>query len=106
YDPIGLTADAAGNIYVADRSNATIRKISPAGVVTTVAGAAGKLGNSDGAADVARFNQPYGIAVDRTGNLFVTDKAEHTIRKISPNGVVSTIAGVAGTPGATDATGT
>jgi sugar lactone lactonase YvrE len=103
--PIGVALDSAGNMYVADRSNAIIRKITPAGVVTTIAGTAGAIGTVDGTGSAARFNEPNGIAVDSAGNLFVTDRAEHTIRKITQAGVVTTFAGLASTPGSVDATG-
>ena len=105
-NPMGIALDAAGNTYVADRNNATIRKISPAGVVTTFAGLAGVTGSADGIGSAARFNQPVGLVLDVAGNVFVTDRADHTVRKITPAGAVTTVAGLAGTPESTDATGT
>lgn len=104
--PIGLGLDGSGNLYVADRNNSTVRKITPAGVVTTFAGLGGVAGADDGTGTAARFNQPIGLALDGAGNVYVTDRADHTVRKITPAGVVSTLAGLAGSPGATDATGT
>jgi sugar lactone lactonase YvrE len=103
---LGMVHDSAGNLFVTDSSNHTIRKITPAGVVSTYAGAAGVLGNTNGAALVARFYSPSGIVIDSGDNLFVTEFGNHTIRKITPAGVVSTFAGSPGVPGATDATGT
>ncbi len=100
--PTGLVHDSAGNAYVADTGNHTIRKLSPAGAVTTIAGAAGQAGSTDGAGGAARFSSPSGLAIDGSGNLYVADTGNHTIRKISLAGVVSTVAGVAGQPGAID----
>ena len=102
YNPQGIAIDSARNLYVTDRFNYTIRKITPAGVVTTVAGLARNAGNSDGTGAIARFNNPHGIAVAPDGSLFVADRLNHTIRKISPGGAVTTVAGRAGTSGATD----
>jgi sugar lactone lactonase YvrE len=110
YRPSGLAVDGAGNIYVADHLNHTIRKIAPAGtnwVVSTLAGLAGTLGSADGTNDQARFNQPHAVAVDTNGDLFVTDNYNQTIRKITrvgTNWVVSTVAGVALTKGSDDGT--
>jgi sugar lactone lactonase YvrE len=92
-NPQGLAADEVGNVYVADRDNHTIRKIAPDGMVSTVAGSAGSAGARDGKGPKARFFRPSGIAVDGSGNLFVSDTRNFTIRKISPAGVVSTLAG-------------
>src|SRR4051812_36860955 len=69
FNPIGLGIDGAGNLYVADRSNSTVRKITPAGVVSTFAGLAGAVGATDGTGAAARFNQPIGVAVDAAGNV-------------------------------------
>ena len=103
--PSGVTIDRAGNVYVADTNNHTIRKISSAGTVTTLAGAAGSKGSSDGIGLKARFNGPTGIAVDSAGTVFVADTVNGTIRRITAAGVVSTIAGLAGSSGAVDGTG-
>ena len=89
--PRDLVVDARGNVYVADTDNHTIRKITPQGVVTTFAGAAGLSGYVDGKGAIARFNMPRGIAVDKDGNLFVADSENAAIRKITPDGVVTTV---------------
>jgi sugar lactone lactonase YvrE len=103
--PGAVARDGAGNIYVADPFNNTIRKISPDGAVTTVAGSTGFSGSTDGVGSVARFKSPSGIAIDGAGNLFVADTGNHTIRKISPAGLVTTFAGLAGSAGATNGAG-
>lgn len=102
----GVAVDTAGNVYVADTANRTIRKVTAAGVVTTLAGTAEQSGSTDGSGAVARFSEPRGITVDSTGTLYVADYTAHTLRKVTSAGVVSTLAGRAGTPGTTDATGT
>ena len=99
YEPAAVTVDSAGNLYVAEAGNSTIRKITPDGMVTTFAGLAGELGSSDGVASEARFGTPEGLAVDAAGNLYVADSYWHTIRKITPDAAVSTIAGAAGVRG-------
>jgi sugar lactone lactonase YvrE len=88
--PTGVVVDEAGNVYVGDTGNAAIRKITPAGVVTTFAGKAGEKGQSDGNAQAARFLSPGAIARDKEGNLFVVDS--DLIRKITPAGAVTTFA--------------
>jgi sugar lactone lactonase YvrE len=90
--PHGLGVDASGNVYVADTGNHCIRKITADGVVTTFAGQAGQNDNIDGAGNLARFNQPRGIAVDNAGNVFVADADNRSIREITPDGIVTTIA--------------
>jgi streptogramin lyase len=102
--PYGVTVDSAGNVYVADSLNDDIRKITPAGVVSTLAGT-GTNGSADGKGTAASFFNPYGIAVDPTGILYVADTYNYTIRKVTPDGTVSTLAGTAGIKGSTDATG-
>jgi sugar lactone lactonase YvrE len=103
--PNGVTVDAAGNLYVADTYNDTIRKVTPGGVVTTLAGSTGISGATDLTGINALFNQPYGVAVDTSGNVYVADTANSTIRKITPVGVVTTLAGVAGIAGLGNGTG-
>jgi sugar lactone lactonase YvrE len=103
--PYGVAVDGAGNVYVTDGGNQLIRKITPAGVVSTLAGGVLQSGYADGAGSAARFNTPWGITVDGSGNLFVSDSENHVIRKITPSGVVSTVAGVVGVTGAQDGTG-
>jgi len=103
--PTGVAADSAGNVYVADSANNTVRKITPAGVVTTLAGTSGTSGSVDGTGAAARFNGPADITVDATGNVYVTDMNNDTVRKITSAGVVSTLAGTAGTLGSADGTG-
>ena len=98
----GVAVDSSGNVYVADNLNFLIRKITPAGVVTTFAGS-GVSGSDNGTA--ASFNMPTGIAVDSSGNVYVTDGTTLSIRKITPAGVVTTFAG-SGTSGVADGTGT
>jgi sugar lactone lactonase YvrE len=104
YHPEGVATDPGGNVYVADTWNHTIRKINPAGAVTTLAGLAGNFGAADGTNSKARFNRPTGIAVDSATNIFIADSLNHTIRKIMPSGTVSTIAGLAGIGGSSDGT--
>jgi len=91
-NPSGLTIDADGNIWVADRLNHRIRKITPDGMVSTVAGT-GTAGLLDGDASAAKFADPYGIAVDVNGNVLVAELTNARIRKITPEGIVSTLAG-------------
>ena len=89
---MGITVDANGNVYVADSHNNVIRKINPGGEVTTLAGS-GTQGAADGKGREASFFYPTGITVDKNGNLFVCDTHNNLIRKISPDGVVTTISG-------------
>jgi len=82
--------DGSNNVYVADSSNFTIRKVTPGGVVTTVGGLAGLSGGTDGTADTARFNNPFGIAVDTTaGILYVADFNNNTVRKGIPTSLMA-----------------
>ena len=102
--PCGLKFDARGILFVSDANNNTIRKISTNGIVTTFAGAAGKDGSADGDLSTARFRSPAELAFDRKGNLFVADSFNQTIRKISTNGIVSTVCGAAGISGTASGT--
>jgi serine/threonine protein kinase/tetratricopeptide (TPR) repeat protein/sugar lactone lactonase YvrE len=104
--PTGLAVDRAGNVYVADIGNNLIRKITPDGMVNTLAGVAGEAGSNDGIGTQARFNQAHGVGVDLAGNVYAADFGNHTIRKITPDGTVTTIGGQAGTPGSNDGIGT
>jgi hypothetical protein len=109
--PFGLAIDSSTNIYVADFGNHAIRKMRPVGtnwVVTTVAGN-GNMGSADGTNTQARFNSPSAVALDKDGNLLVSDQFNNTIRKITPigtNWVVSTIGGVALAQGTNNGLGT
>ena len=105
--PSGVASDSGGNLYVADTNNHTIRKIvASTGVVTTLAGLAGNFGSTDGTGSAALFNYPQGVACDTSGNIYVADSNNSTIRKIvASTGVVTTLAGLALSTGSTDATG-
>jgi hypothetical protein len=117
--PAGIAMDGSGNVYVADSSNDTIRKVTPVGttgtnwVTTTIAGLASNYGSADGTNSDARFYKPYGVAVDTNGNVYVADEYNHSIRKITPVGtnlsaavdwVTTTIGGLAGNSGTADGT--
>ncbi len=103
--PRAVATDAAGTVYVADTYNHTIRKITPAGVVSTLAGLAGSAGSADGQGSAARFYAPHGLAVDASGNIYVSDTNNHTIRRITPGGEVRTLAGSVGVYGSSDGIG-
>ena len=90
--PYGVAVDTSGNVYVADHSNHRIRKITPGGEVSTFAGT-DDAGHRDGGGSMAQFDSPTGVAVDISGNVYVADYSNHCIRKITPGGEVSTIAG-------------
>lgn len=106
FNPTGVAVDATGTIYFADGGDHTIRKVTAGGVVTTIAGASGQAGSVDGTGGNARFVYPYAIAVDGAGTLYVTDTGDHTVRKISVSGAVTTLAGSVGVAGSLDGTGT
>lgn len=101
YQPTDITIDSAGNLYVAEQGNHLIRKITSAGIVTTVAGSNQGATNGTGAA--AQFYNPSGITVDPAGNLYVSDYGNHLIRKVTPTGAVTTFAG--SSRGSTNGTG-
>jgi len=100
-NPTGVATDSSGTVYVADAGNNVIRKITPTGVVTTLAGTAGMTGSDDGVGTAAGFNDPESLTTDDLGNLYVADSGNGTIRKITPDGTVTTVVGVAGTIGFT-----
>ena len=100
-----VAVDASGTVYVADTTNHTIRKITAGGVVTTLAGLSGASGSANGTGAAARFYSPSGLTVDSGGNVYVADKSNRTVRKITTGGVVTTIAGTAGVYGTTDGPG-
>lgn len=103
--PTAIAIDAAGNLYIGDAGNSfTVRKMTSAGVVTTLAGNAGSFGTLDGTGSAAHFGYPNAIAVDANGNVFVT-QADNVIRQITSAGVVTTIAGTPGVSGSSDGTG-
>src|SRR6185437_9871596 len=89
--PSGITVDGSGTLYVTDSHNQTIREISASGVVTTLAGYPGSTGTTDGIGNGARFNQPAGITLDGSGNLYVVDNTNDSIREVTPAGVVTTV---------------
>jgi sugar lactone lactonase YvrE len=91
--PQGMVADGSGNLYVADNQNGAIRKITPAGVVTTFAGSLAEPGYNDATGTAAEFTNPIGLAIDGAGNLYVGDTSNYLIRKITPAGVVTSLAG-------------
>ena len=101
--PMGITIDTSGNLYVADNHNCLIRKITQSGVVSTVAGN-GNCSSADGVGTSASFNKPQALAIDTTGTIYVVDTVQTKIRKITPAGVVVTIAGT-GAQGSVDGSG-
>jgi hypothetical protein len=111
--PVGLVVTSGGTVYVSDVGNHNIRKITPAGVVSTLAGSASILddrgapkgGYADGIGLAARFNRPSGMALDQLGNLLVADEANHVIRRVTPTGIVKTLAGAPERAGGADGIG-
>jgi sugar lactone lactonase YvrE len=105
HNPSGLAVDLSGNVYVADEVNATVREVTPAGVVTTLAGYPGSAGTADGTGNAARFQYLNDVAVDASGNVYVADTGNQAIRKITQAGIVTTLAGQSGNPGSVDGIG-
>jgi sugar lactone lactonase YvrE len=105
FRPIGLAVDGSGNVLVADTGNSTLRRITPDGTVTTLAGSAGQIGSADGLGAKASFSSPFNVAVDASGNAYVTDVGNNTVRMVTPGGLVSTLAGTPGVSGDQDSTG-
>ncbi len=103
--PKGLAIAPSGHLIVADTGSHTIRKVTQTGVVTTLAGSAGAAGTADGLGSAARFDGPQGVGIDASGDIYVADSGNHTIRKVTPAGLTSTHAGLAGSPGSTDGAG-
>jgi sugar lactone lactonase YvrE len=98
YSTLGVAVDAGGNLYVSDGAACTVSKVTPSGVVTTLAGKVDWQGSADGTGPDARFQSPGGIAVDTNGDIFVTDTGNSTIRRITPAGIVTTLAGFSYAP--------
>jgi len=103
--PAGIAVDPAENLYVADPINSVVNKYSPTGVPVMTVGKAGVRGWADGLLGFAYFDTPTGIALDAAGNLYVADQFNSTIRKVSPSGVMSTLAGTPNVYGHQDGTG-
>ncbi|WPU99833.1 gliding motility-associated C-terminal domain-containing protein [Mucilaginibacter sp. cycad4] len=93
YEPDALLSDAAGNIYFSDQASHLIRKITPGGLVKTIAGTPHAPGFANGTGSAAKFDNPRGLAIDNAGNIYVADQANNRIRKVTPGGEVSTYAG-------------
>jgi uncharacterized protein (TIGR03437 family) len=92
--PFGVAVDASGNIYIADSNNNRIRKVSATGIITTVAGNGAQGYSGDGgSATSAQLNFPYGVAVDASGNLYIADKFNERVRRVSATGIITTVAG-------------
>jgi sugar lactone lactonase YvrE len=92
--PTGVAVDTAGNLFIADEGNNCVRKVTPGGVISTVAGNGTQGYSGDGgAATSAQLNTPTGVAVDTAGNLFIADEGNNCVRKVTPGGVISTVAG-------------
>ena len=104
FNPTGAAVDLAGNIYIADGGDHTVRKVTGSGVVTTIAGSSGQPGSADGVGANARFLYPYAVAVDGAGTVYVTDTGNQNVRKITAGGVVTTLAGTLGVAGSANGT--
>lgn len=105
-NPVALALDRAGNLFVADLDNHSIREVTPDGTISTFAGKNGVDGTDDGIGQAARFREPTALAFDSRGNLFVVDHASNSIRKITADGTVTTFAGKYGAPLSVDGVGT
>lgn len=105
HNPTGIAVDSLGAIYVGDSSNHLVRSVSPQGVVTSLAGPAGSFGSQDALFPDSRMNGPRGVAVDSSGDVFAADSANNTIRELTPDGALTTIAGLPGFAGSTDGLG-
>jgi sugar lactone lactonase YvrE len=102
--PAGIAIDASGNVYVADFHNNLIRKVTPAGVVSTLAGTVSNPTDSTASTQVSIFSGPTGVAVDASGNVYVADSGDNEIKMVTSSGTVTTLAGNAN-PGSNDGTG-
>ena len=105
FEPTAVAVGPHGKIYIADSRNHCIRCLTTDGFVQTVAGSPGPPGFADGPGQSARFWYPRGVAVDRQGNVWVADTGNHLLRRISPDGTVTTPAGQVGIRGLLDGTG-
>ena len=92
--PLGMAVDGSGNLYIADRGNERIRKVTKAGLISTVAGTGTPgFGGDGGPATAAQLRSPWGVAVNRSGDLFIADTGNHRVRKVTPDGVITTVGG-------------
>lgn len=105
YNPAAMAIDADGNIYVADQNGPTIRKITPGGAVTTVGGRAGQGAGVDGPSATSSLYEPVGVAIGIDGRLYVTENFGHMVRRIDPDGTITTIAGLRSAQGSANGIG-
>jgi len=105
YQPLGVDCDATGNVFIADSFNSVVRRVTPTGTVSTFAGSPPAEGAVDGLGSVARFSSPRNVATDSAGNIYVADTLNFVVRKITPDGLVSTLAGMAGAQDSVDGHG-